>query len=85
MVAGSEGLITGILVTLLLWAVFASNVLRDSAVNTAHSLETSLAIEPAFLPTLVGIAAGSIVFGVVALIAVLRRQLRRQRGKVLGR
>jgi hypothetical protein len=67
-----RGLITGILVTLLLWAVFASNVLRDSAVNTAHSLETSLAIEPAFLPTLVGLAAGSIVFGVVALIVGLR-------------
>ena len=67
-----RGLATGIVVTILLWALFASNVLRDSAVNAATSVETSLAIEPAFLPTLVGIAAGSIVFALVGLVVGLR-------------
>jgi hypothetical protein len=67
-----RGLIGGIVLTLFLWAVFASNILRDSAVNAARSVETTLAIEPALLPTLVGLAAGTIVLGVLALIVGIR-------------
>jgi hypothetical protein len=68
-----RGLAAGVVTTLLLWALFASNVLRDTAVNVGRSLETSLAIEPAFLPTLVGLVAGMVVLGVGGLILGWRR------------
>jgi hypothetical protein len=69
-----RGLLAAIVVTLALWALFASNVLRDSAVNAGRSLEATLPdIEPAFLPTLVGLVAGMIVFGLPALIVGLRQ------------
>jgi hypothetical protein len=68
-----RGLVAAVAVTLLLWALFASNVLRDSAVNMGRSLEASLAIEPAFLPTLVGIVGGAIVAGLACLVIGLRR------------
>jgi MFS family permease len=68
-----RGLAAGVVTTLLLWALFASNVLRDTAVNVGRSLETSLAIEPAFLPTLVGLVAGMVVLGIAGLILGWRR------------
>lgn len=67
-----RGLVTALVVTLGLWLLFASNVLRDTAVNVGRSLEASLAIEPALLPTLVGLVAGAVVLGVALLIVGLR-------------
>lgn len=71
--AFARGLVAALMVTIVLWALFASNLLRDSAVNMARSLESSLAIEPAFLPTLVGLVAGAVVLGVACLVLGLRR------------
>lgn len=71
--AFARGMIAAIVVTLVLWALFASNVLRDAAVNAGRSLEASLAVEPAFLPTLVGLVAGMVVMGLLGLIVGLRR------------
>jgi hypothetical protein len=68
-----RGLAAALVVTLLLWALFASNVLRDSAVNAGRSLEASSGIEPALLPTLVGLVAGGLVLGLLGLIVGLRR------------
>jgi hypothetical protein len=68
-----RGLAAAVVVTLALWALFASNVLRDSAVNAGRSLEASLEIEPAFLPTLVGLVAGLVVLGLVGLVIGLRQ------------
>ncbi len=67
--AFARGLAVSAVVTLLLWVLFASNVLREAAVTAGHSLEPSLAIEPALLPTLVGMGAGALVVGVLGLIA----------------
>ncbi len=55
----------GLVTTLVLWILFASNVLRDTAVNVGVSLESSVRLEPAVLPTLVGLVAGAVLFGVV--------------------
>lgn len=71
--AFARGLVTAILTTLLLWALFASNVLRETAVSVGRSLESSIAVEPAFLPTLVGLVAGAVVLGVACLVIGLRR------------
>ena len=68
-----RGLAAAIVVTLALWALFASNVLRDSAVNAGRSLEASSGIEPALLPTLVGLVAGGLVLGLLGLIVGLRQ------------
>lgn len=71
--AFARGLVTAILTTLLLWALFASNVLRETAVSVGRSLESPIAVEPAFLPTLVGLVAGAVVLGVACLVIGLRR------------
>jgi hypothetical protein len=42
-------------------------------VNVGRSLEASLDIVPEFLPTLVGLAAGMVVLGLLGLIVGLRR------------
>jgi hypothetical protein len=68
-----RGLGAGLVATIVLWLLFASNVLRDTAVNVGHSLESSVGLEPAFLPTLVGIVAGGAVLGVALLIVGLRQ------------
>ena len=70
-----RGLATGLVVTLLLWILFASNVLRDTAVNVAQSLESSIRLEPALLPTLVGLAAGALALGIVLAIVGSRRDM----------
>jgi hypothetical protein len=71
--AFARGLLAALVVTILLWLLFASNVLRDTAVNVGRSLEASLDIEPAFLPTLVGLVTGAVVLGVALLVVGLRR------------
>ena len=60
-----RGFATGVAVTILLSILFASNVLRDAAVNSAQRLEPNVALEPALLPTLVGAVAGAALLGVV--------------------
>lgn len=64
-----RGLAAGAATTLLLWLLFASNVLRDAAVQAADSLESSVRLEPALLPTLVGLVAGALLLGIVLAIA----------------
>ena len=68
-----RGVAAGLAVTLLLWLVFASNVLRDSAVNAGQSLESSIRLEPALLPTLVGLVAGAVVLGILLAIVGSRQ------------
>jgi hypothetical protein len=70
--AWSRGLLTGVIVTILLSILFASNVLRDAAVSVGQQLEASLLIEPALLPTLVGLVTGGLVLGLVMLVIGLR-------------
>jgi len=72
-VATIRGVATGLVVTLLLWLVFASNVLRDSAVNAGVSLQSSVRLEPALLPTLVGLVTGALVLGILLAILGSRR------------
>ncbi len=70
-----RGLAAGFGVTVVLWALFASNVLRDTAVHAGESLESSVRLEPALLPTLVALAAGAIVVGGVLAIAGSRMRM----------
>jgi hypothetical protein len=70
--AFARGLLAATVVTLVLWALFASNVLRDTAVNVGRSLEASLDVVPEFLPTLVGLVGGMVVVGLLGLIIGLR-------------
>jgi hypothetical protein len=63
-----RGVATGVAATLLLWLLFASNVLRDAAVQAGESLESSIRLEPALLPTLVGLVAGALLLGIVLAI-----------------
>jgi len=72
-VATIRGVATGLVVTLLLWLVFASNVLRDSAVNAGVSLQSSVRLEPPLLPTLVGLVTGALVLGILLAILGSRR------------
>ncbi len=65
----------GLVTTLVLWILFASNVLRDTAVNLGVSLEPSVRLEPALLPTLVGLVAGAVLFGIVLAIVGSRRSV----------
>lgn len=71
--AFARGLLAGLVATIVLWVLFASNILRDTAVDTARSLEASLAIEPTFMPTLVGLVAGMVILGVLGLVLGWRR------------
>lgn len=68
-----RGIATGMAVTLVLWIVFASNVLRDAAVQAGDSLESSIGLEPALLPTLVGLVAGAVVLGIALALIGSRR------------
>ena len=70
-----RGVATGIAVTLLLWILFASNVLRDAAIRAGDSLESSIGLEPALLPTLVGLVAGAVVVGLLLAIVGSRRAM----------
>jgi hypothetical protein len=70
-----QGVALGLVATLLLWLVFASNVLRDTAVNAGRSLESSVRLEPAFLPTVVGLVAGAVIVGILLAIVGSRRAM----------
>ncbi len=70
-----RGVAIGLVTTLLLWVLFASNVLRDAAVSAGESLESSVRLEPALLPTLVGLVAGAVLLGVVLAIVGSRRKM----------
>ena len=74
-IATIRGVATGLALTLLLWLLFASNVLRDSAVRAGQSLESTVRLEPALLPTLVGLVTGALALGILLAIAGSRRAL----------
>ncbi len=59
-----RGVALGVVVTLALWLLFASNVLRDAAVRAGRDIHTWVAIEPAALPTLAGLVAGAVILAV---------------------
>lgn len=73
--AWPRGFLVGLAVAILLGLLFASNVLRQAAVDAGSALEPSLAIEPAALPTLVGLVTGAVVLGVVGLLVGWRQHL----------
>ncbi|MBX3029403.1 MAG: phage holin family protein [Chloroflexi bacterium] len=77
--ATTRGLGAGLLVTLVLWILFASNVLRDTAVRAGEAIEPSFAIEPAIWPSLVGFAVGALLVGIAGLVMLWRS------GSVRGR
>jgi hypothetical protein len=66
--AYTRGLVVGVLVTVLGSILFASNVLREGAVWAGRELEPIVPLEPALLPTLVGLVVGAIVVGILMLI-----------------
>jgi hypothetical protein len=70
--AWTRGLVAGLVVTVVLSLLFASNVLREAAVRAGTELQASLAIEPSALPTLVGLVVGALVVGIVAVVVGLR-------------
>lgn len=70
--AWGRGFLIAVLTTLVLSLLFGSNVLRDAAVSSGRQLQGSLALEPALLPTLTGLAFGAVVLGVVLLAVGVR-------------
>ncbi len=70
--AWGRGLLIGAVVTVLLSLLFGSNLLRNAAVAAGEQLEVSLALEPAVLPTIVGLIAGALFVGLVLFIVGLR-------------
>jgi len=70
--AWGRGLLTGAVVTVLLALLFGSNVVRNAAVAAGEQLEVSIALEPAVLPTIVGLIAGALIVGLVLFIVGLR-------------
>jgi hypothetical protein len=70
--ATARGIGAGLLVTLLLWLLFASNVLRDAAVRAGEAIAPSFAIEPAIWPTVVGFLVGGLIVGIGALVMLGR-------------
>lgn len=70
--AWGRGLLAALAVTVGLSILFGSNLLRNGAVAAGDSLEGSLSLEPAILPTLVGIVAGALVIGLALFILGLR-------------
>lgn len=63
-----RGFLGGTLVTVLLSVVFASNVLRTAAVEAARASEEAIALHPNLLPTLVGLVAGGLALGLLAIV-----------------
>jgi hypothetical protein len=70
--AWSRAFLVAALLTVALSVLFASNILREGAVSAGVQLEASLAIEPAFLPTLVGVVVGAVVLGLALFALGLR-------------
>ncbi len=80
--ATTRGLVAGLVVTIGLWILFASNVLRDLAVQAGDAVAPSFAVEPAIWPSVVGFGAGAVVGLVIGGIA-LTRSSPRPRGRQL--
>lgn len=70
--AWGRALLIGAGVTVLLSLLFGSNLLRDAAVGAGEQLEMSLALEPALLPTIVGLVVGAFVVGSILFSVGLR-------------
>ena len=70
--AWGRGLLIGSGLTVVLSLLFGSNLLRNSAVAAGDQLAPSLALEPALLPTLVGLIAGLLIVGLALFILGLR-------------
>ena len=70
--AWGRGLLIGLGLTVVLSLLFGSNLLRNSAVAAGDQLAPSLALEPALLPTLVGLIAGLLIVGLALFILGLR-------------
>lgn len=67
-----RGAIVGVLVTVGLSLLFGINLVRNAAVAAGEQLQVSLALEPAVLPTLVGVITGALVVGLVLFVQGLR-------------
>lgn len=67
-----RGAAVGALVTVGLSLLFGINLIRNAAVAAGDQLEISLALEPAVLPTLVGVIAGALVVGLALFVMGLR-------------
>jgi hypothetical protein len=67
-----RGAVLGALVTVGLSLLFGVNLARNAAVAAGEQLEVSLALEPAVLPTLVGVIAGALVVGLGLFVLGLR-------------
>jgi hypothetical protein len=67
-----RGFLAGLGVTVLLSLVFGSNLLRNAAVAAGEWAAPSLALDPASLPTLIGLLAGAVVGGVILWLIGLR-------------
>jgi hypothetical protein len=78
--AYGRGFLIGLVVTIVLSLLFASNVLRTGAVEGARSVESSIPLHPNLLPTLVGLVVGAAVLGLVALAAAWRTEWAAQAG-----
>jgi hypothetical protein len=76
--AYGRGFVIGLVTTVLLSLLFASNVLRSGAVGVADSVESSVPLHPNLLPTLVGLVVGAVVVALVGLAAAWRTAWRRQ-------
>jgi hypothetical protein len=70
--AYTRGLLWGLVTTVVLSLLFASNLLRTGAVNVARDLEDAIALHPNLLPTLVGLVAGAVVVALVGGIVAWR-------------
>ena len=73
-----RGFVIGVVTTVLLSLLFASNLLRTGAVETAEALESTIPLHPNLLPTLVGLVVGAIVVGLIGLFAARDTQWRSQ-------
>jgi hypothetical protein len=70
--AWARGFLIGLAVTVVLSLVFGANLVRDVAVAGGDQLAPSLGLEPALLPTLVGLVAGALIVGLAMFIVGLR-------------
>ena len=67
--AYGRGFAIGFAVTVLLSLLFASNILRQSAVTIASEVESSVPLHPNLLPTLVGLVAGVAIGALLGFLA----------------
>jgi hypothetical protein len=67
-----RGFLVGLVVTILLSILFASNLLRSAAVAAGEWAAPSLALDPASLPTLIAMIVGAVALGVLLFLVGLR-------------